>query len=74
MEVMTLTNAAQESDKYFDFDRNVDINAPEVTKALRRLYNFVMWFFVRDSWMALLPRWCGAILYLIAILRMFRVI
>ena len=70
---MTLTNTAAK-EKYFDFDRGIDANANGIVKALGRAYNFIMWFFVRDSWMALLPRWCGAILYLIAILRLFRVI
>ena len=70
---MTAINIA-EKERYFDFDRGIDANASAVMKVLNRAYNLIMWFFVRDSWMALLPRWCGAILYLIAILRLFRVI
>ena len=70
--MMTLANTAQESDRYFDFNRNVDVNATKVTKALSKAYNFVMWFFVRDSWIALLPRWCGTIMLVLTMLRLLR--
>lgn len=69
-----VANIAVEKDKYFNFDRDISANANILVKTMGRTYNFIMWFFVRDSWMALLPRWCGAVLYAIAILRLFRVI
>ncbi len=65
---MAVTNVA-EKERYFDFDRGIGTNSGKMMKALIRAYNFLMWFFVRDSWMALLPRWCGFLLFLLAILR-----
>ncbi|HLD97586.1 MAG TPA: hypothetical protein VI934_04535 [Candidatus Nanoarchaeia archaeon] len=53
---MTFANTADENIKYPDLDRGIDVNAAIAVKTLKRTYNFVMWFFVRDSWMALLPR------------------
>lgn len=70
---MAFTNAAVK-EKYFDFDRGIDANANKMTKALGRAYNFIMWFFVRDSWIALLPRWGGAIMIILTLLRLVGVI
>ncbi len=66
---MTFANSA-ENVKYPDLDRGIDINSTAAAKAVKRAYNLVMWFFMRDSWMALLPRWCGIILLAIAILKL----
>ena len=67
---MTFANTAEENIKYPDLDRGIDINAAVAVKAIKRTYNLIMWFFIRDSWMALLPRWCGTILFVIAILKL----
>ncbi len=67
---MTFVNAVEENRKYPDLDRGIDANAAIAVKVLKRTYNFVMWFFVRDSWIALLPRWCGTILLVLAILQL----
>ena len=67
---MTLTKTVEENRRYPDLDRDIDINATMAVKALKRAYNFVMWFFVRDSWIALLPRWCGTIILVLVILQL----
>ena len=67
---MTLTKTVEENRRYTDLDRDIDINATMAVKALKRAYNFVMWFFVRDSWIALLPRWCGTIILVLVILQL----
>ena len=70
---MTFANAG-ENVKYPDLDRGIDVNSTAAAKTLKRAYNLVMWFFVRDSWMALLPRWCGTIILILVILQLTGVI
>lgn len=67
---MTFVNAVDDNIKYPDLDRGIDADTAIAVKALKRAYNFVMWFFVRDSWMALLPRWCGTIIIVLVILQL----
>ena len=69
-EGMIFANTAEENIKYPDLDRGVDINAATAVKTLKRTCNLVMWFFVRDSWIALLPRWCGTIIIVLVILQL----
>ena len=69
-DAMTFADTIEESRKYPDLDRDIDINDTIAVKALKRAYNFVMWFFVRDSWIALLPRWCGTIILVLVILQL----
>ena len=69
-EGMTFANTAEENIKYPDLDVGVDINAAIAVKTLKRACNLIMWFFVRDSWMALLPRLCGTIIIVLVILQL----
>ncbi|MBI2581147.1 hypothetical protein HYV85_05085 [Candidatus Woesearchaeota archaeon] len=67
---MTFVNAVEENRKYPDLDRGINTDTAIAVKALKRTYNLIMWFFVRDSWMALLPRWCGTIIIVLVILQL----
>ncbi|MBI2143405.1 hypothetical protein HYU20_03635 [Candidatus Woesearchaeota archaeon] len=70
---MAFTNAAAK-EKYFDFDRGIDANANSIVKALGKAHNFIMWFFVRDSWIALVPRWGGTLMLILTLLKLTGVI
>ena len=66
---MTFANSAEDI-KYPDLDTGININSTAQAKMLKRTYNLIMWFFVRDSWMALLPRRCGTIIIVLVILQL----
>ena len=66
---MAFANSAEDI-KYPDLDAGIDINSTAPAKMLKRTYNLIMWFFVRDSWIALLPRWCGTIILFLVILQL----
>ncbi len=70
---MTFANSAEDI-KYPDLDTGIDINSTAQAKMLKRTYNLIMWFFVRDSWIALLPRWCGTIILFLVILQLTGII
>ena len=45
---MAFANSAEDI-KYPDLDTGIDINSTASAKMLKRTYNLIMWFFVRDT-------------------------